>query len=64
MNCTLKLALVLSVLTPLAVLLGGCSHAITAVNAAPNVTPGENRQAMIDWHRQHDRRPTAPPPGG
>jgi hypothetical protein len=42
-------------------LLSGCSHAITAQNAAPNMTPAENRQAMIQWHKEHDKRPATTP---
>ena len=44
-------------------LLAGCSPHVTAPNAAPNVTPAGDRNAMIRWHQEHDSRPGAPPPG-
>jgi len=44
-----------------AALLTGCSHGITGQNAAPNVTPAGNRQAMIKWHREHDKKPATTP---
>jgi hypothetical protein len=44
-------------------LLAGCSHTITAPNAAPNVTPAEDRSGMIRWHQQHDPKPGSPAPG-
>jgi hypothetical protein len=47
----------------LGLLLSGCSPRITARNAAPNVTPGADRQRMIEWHQQHDRPPAVPAPG-
>ena len=43
-------------------LLCGCSRNVTAPNAAPNMTPADNRQAMIEWHRPHDKKPASTAP--
>ncbi len=62
MKSTIWLLLVAAALGSL---LSGCSHnRVTAANAAPGVIPGDNRQAMIQWHRQHDKKPATTTPGG
>jgi hypothetical protein len=44
----------------LVTLLFGCKPAVTGQNAMPdnpNLSPAQNRQAMVQWHQQHDKRP-------
>ncbi len=39
----------------------GCSRQVTAAGGAmpddPSMSPGAKRQAMIQWHKQHDKQP-------
>lgn len=44
--------------------LPGCAHEVSSPNAAPNMTPADNRQDMIKWHKEHDQKPAVPAPGG
>lgn len=38
--------------------LAGCSsNQVTAPNAAPNINSADNREAMVQWHQQHDQAP-------
>ena len=64
MSCIKKLIGCSVTALALCAVLSGCSHdRVTAANAAPNVIPGDNRQAMIKWHQEHDKK-AAPAPGG
>lgn len=62
MRSTLKRITLAAAATGL-LLVSGCSRAITAQNAAPNIIPAENRQAMIQWHKEHDKKPGTAAPG-
>ena len=44
-------------------LLSGCGQQAAAPPAAPGLTPAANRQAMIEWHRQHDQPGVGAPTG-
>jgi len=46
----------------LCALLSGCMHR-SAPSIPENVSSGEYRQRMIQWHQQHDKRPAVPAPG-
>jgi hypothetical protein len=35
----------------------------SAPSIPENVSSGEYRQRMIEWHQQHDKRPAVPSPG-
>jgi hypothetical protein len=63
MNCAHNTMRTMLACGALCALLSGCRRDITAPNAAPNISPGTNRQGMIQWHQQHDKLPAVPAPG-
>jgi len=49
----------------LVTVLFGCKPAVTGKNAMPddpNASPSQKRQAMVQWHQQHDKRPAGSAP--
>jgi hypothetical protein len=45
----------------LVTLLLGCKPAVTGQNVMPDkpgLSPAQQRQAMVQWHQQHDKHPT------
>lgn len=57
-----SVACVAGLTVALIALLSGCKPAVSGQNVMPddpNMSPGQKRQAMIQWHQQHDK----PAPG-
>ena len=63
MKKTLRPMLIAAFAAAISTAVIGCAKTITGANAAPGMTPANNRQAMIEWHRQHDKNPAKPPTG-
>jgi len=57
---TIRYSLLAGLLMALVALLLGCKASVTGQNVMPgnpNMSPSQQRQAMIKWHQQHDKPP-------
>ncbi|HZT42679.1 MAG TPA: hypothetical protein VFA07_10990 [Chthonomonadaceae bacterium] len=64
---TLRYALLAGLTVALVAMLLGCTHAVTGQNVMPdnpNLSPAQQRQAMIKWHQQHDKPAAGATPSG
>lgn len=57
---TIRFSRLAGLTVALVALLLGCKSQVTGQNVMPdnpNMSPGQKRQAMIQWHQQHDKKP-------
>jgi len=67
MTQTIRLCLLAGLTVALVTSFFGCKHEVTGQNAMPSnptLSPAQQRQAMIQWHQQHDKTPAGSTPQG